>query len=120
MRKVSSVEELVLMQERGIKVVCPSVTWMEKPRKVDAILKLSVASLLSMLGKGVYAVGEEEQAPEDSILVRSRERIRATGLSHGEIAALVGVTRQAVQQFMAAKSVQTRVLDRYLNSLGIK
>lgn len=119
-RQIKTVEELVLLQERGVLVMSPSVTWMEKPRKIDAILKLSVDSLLKMLSKGVYAVGEEESAPEDSVLINGRAKIRATGLSQTEIAVLVGVTKQAVSQFMSAASVQTRILDKYLNALGIK
>ena len=120
MRRVTGIPDLVLLQERGVKIVCPSVNWMEKPRKIDQLLKCSVESVLRHLNKGIFAVGEEEAAPEGSVLELAKARIRESGMSHEEIATRVGVSRQAVQQFMAANSVQTRILDKYLNALEAK
>jgi predicted DNA-binding transcriptional regulator AlpA len=118
-RKIRNVEELANLADRGVLVVCPAIDYMETPRKVEQILGLSVRSILNMISKGLYAIGEVEAAPEGSLLEIFRNKIRATGLSHDEIAQLVGVSRPAVTQVMNASSVQTRTLDKYLNALGI-
>lgn len=88
--------------------------------KVDGILKCSVESVLRHLNKGMFAMDKEEAAPEGSVLELAKARIRESGMSHEEIATRVGVSRQAVQQFMSAKSVQTRILDKYLHALEAK
>lgn len=119
MRKVTSVEDLVLLHENGVKVKCDHITWLERPRKIDNVLKLSVRSVLDIIAKGLYAMGEDEGAMEDSVLVSGKRKIRSTGLSQKEISTRVGVSQQAVQQFMAASSVQTRVLDKYLKALEL-
>jgi len=118
-RKIRNVEELANLAERGVLVVCPEITYMVVPRKVDQILGLSVRNLLNMIKKGLYALGETEAAPEGSLLEIFRNKIRATGLSHDEIAQLVGVSRPAVTQVMNAASVQTKTLDNYMNKLGL-
>ena len=119
-RKINSVEELVKLCERGVLVFCPSVSFMERPRRIDNVLDLSCRNLLKMIDKGLFAYGEEEAAPPDSVLFDGREKIRALGLSQREIANLVGVSQQAVEKFMNAESVQTRTLSKYLVKLGVK
>lgn len=118
-RKIRSVEELDNLEDRGILVVCPEINYMETPRKIDTIIGLSYRSIRTMIRKGLYAVGETEEAPEGSLLESAKIKIRSTGLSNDEIAKMVGVTKQSVSQLMNAKSVQTKTLDKYLNALGI-
>jgi hypothetical protein len=117
-RKINSVEELVKLCERGVLVFCPAFPYLEKPRKIDNVLDLSCRNLLKMIDKGLFAYGEEESAPEDSVLFDGREKIRSLGLSQREIANLVGVSQQAVEKFMNAESVQTSTLSKYLDKLG--
>jgi hypothetical protein len=119
MRKIKSVEELDNLKAGGVKVVCPQVAHLSKPVAIDTFLKLSTASVLKAIRLGLYAPSLEDETPESSILTLVKDRIRATGLSVNEIAALRGVKPGSVKKFMAAKSVQTRVIDEYFQCLGI-
>ena len=117
-RKIKTVEELILLQSRGVKVTCPTVNYMEKPRTIENLKNLKLGSAMAMIKNGLYAVDDDEQPLEGSVLGIGREQIRALGLSQDQIAKNVGVTRQAVNKFMGAASVQTRTLDKYLTRLG--
>lgn len=118
-KKISSVEELAHCVENGLEVICPSVTYLEKPKKAEAVMGMSVRSVLTLIRKGMYAKGVELGAPTGSLLAWAQKRVASTGLSHSEIAEMVGCKRQEVGRFMSAKSVQTRTLDRFMKELGL-
>ena len=119
MRKIKTVEELYHLLAQGTKVTSPKVNYLMAPKPVEKILGLSVRSLLDIIDKGLYAVGVEEIAPERGLLEWAKQKIRETGLSHGEIASLMGLQRSTVTKFMNSASVQTRVVDRYFEVLGL-
>lgn len=63
----------------------------------------------------------EHQAPHEKFnyLKDAQKKILATGMSQSQIGARLGVTQQAVHNFITAKSVQTRVLEKYLKALSL-
>lgn len=118
-KKVTSVEELIHCAENGVEVFCPSVSYLEKPKKAESVMNMSGKSLVKLIGKGLYAKGIELGAPEGSLLGRVQAKVASTGLSHSDIAKLVGMKRQQIGQFMSASSVQTRTLEKICDGLGI-
>ncbi len=119
MRQVRTVEELAQLAKRGIKVQSLKVSYLMSPKKAETILKLSTQSIIKIIQQGLYCVGVDDLEPEGGVLSWAKTRIRETGLSHSEIASLLGVSRQSVQKFMNAQSVQTRVIDKYFQVLGL-
>jgi len=120
MKKINSIEELAFCAESGVRVSCPETTYLDRATDANKLLGFSTKCLLAAIKKGMFAHGVPDGAEEGSFLGDWQARIKSTGLSNGDIAHAMGTSRQAVDQFLRAKSVQTRVLEKYIHTLGLK
>ena len=118
-RKIYSVEELYNHAQNGIRVSCDSVGYLIIPRKASSIMGCSCKSLMNMIKRGLYAHGVPEGASDDGILIQWQAKIKATGLSHSQLADKWGIGRRAVTKFLNSKSVQTSSLEEKLRKLEL-
>ena len=119
MKRITTIEELVSCAASGVSVSCPEVTYFERPMDANKLMEFSSKSLLAAIQRGMFAHGVPEGAEKGTFLGQWQAKIRGTGLSNCDIAKIMGTSRQTVDQFQAAKSVQTRVLERYIEKLGL-
>jgi predicted XRE-type DNA-binding protein len=144
-RKVQSVEELFICSLNGLRVSSPHVPHLEQARKAEHVLSMSARAVLKIIEKGLYIHGNEDSdgdsstnasansllkpaktgseqnqsSPKESFLQEAQRKICATGLSQAKIGEMLGVTQQAVHNFLKADSVQTRILEKYVKTLKI-
>ena len=135
-RQIKNIEELYQLSLKGARVYAPNVPHLEQSRKAEQILGMSARAVLKTIEKGLYLEGQDEeeetldtaiQIPEPqnfelkyNHLKIAQQKILATGLSQSQIGARLGITQQAVHNFITAKSVQTRVLEKYLRALNLE
>jgi predicted XRE-type DNA-binding protein len=112
--KISTIEELVHLAEIGERVSSPCVTWLATPKKAEALMGMSCRSLLTMIRKGIYTKMDVPSSDKQiAQLEEIKAKVRATGMSYSEIANKLGVTKQAVGQFMKASDVKSSTIKRY-------
>ena len=131
-RQIKSVEELYQLSLKDAKVYSPHFPHLEQARKAEQILGMSTRAVLKMIEKGLFT-----ESPNDEIelmeptsveiakinienfLKMAQKKIINTGLSQSQIGARLGVTQQAVHNFLTAESVQTRILSKYMHALDL-
>lgn len=120
---VKTVEELAHLAAQGVKVWCPSVSYLEKPREAKIFIERSGTSILKMIQDGLFYHSRREnndEPPSDEILKVVHQKIRSLGLSEGKLGKKLGISSQGAGQFLRANSVTTKTIDKYLKALDIK
>ena len=118
MTKLNSIDQLVKVAEKGYHVRCEDVSYLEKWVKAEALLAFSVRGLQTAISKGMVCRELQSVTDQLDLLQDCKDKIRSSGLSYGMVSKKLGITIQAVSNFMRSASSSTRTIAKYLKVIS--
>lgn len=117
MERIKTIDQLVLAAKRGFHIKSPEISYLTKWTKAESLMSFSVRGIQRAIDKGLVCKELEAVTEQLDALQECKDKLRASGLSYGQISERLGITIQAVGQFMKAQSVSTRTISKYLGVL---
>ena len=118
MNKIQTIDQLVLVAKKGYHIKCPDVAYLAKWVKAESLMAFSARGLQTAISKGTVCRELQSVTDQLDLLQDCKDKIRASGLSYGELAKRLEITIQGVSFFMRSASSSTRTIAKYLKVIS--